>query len=68
MNDEIDQRFKTREKRVRAHVQSLDTLALIPLAASALKRMKPAQLRLARKMTLEELAGIEEWQKEFTGF
>ena len=65
MNEGATQRFKDRERWVRERLSSLSTPELVTYAKTAISRMEPSQKKIARKLTLEELAKLELLFMEF---
>lgn len=68
MNEAIAERCRDRERRIAQTLKETAPVDLIPLAASAVKKMAPKQQEMARKMTLEELARVDLWSKEMYGY
>ena len=68
MDEAKAERCRDRERRIAETLKKTAPVDLVPLAASAIKKMAPKQQELARKMTLEELARVDLWSKEMYGY
>lgn len=63
-----ERKLKDREKKVSDKLNSTHTVDLLPLALSAVKRMRPNQQNIARHLTLEQLARVDLLHREMYGY